>query len=118
MDEIANLGFKVLAKRLCVGHAHSWPIRWGCEVEAFGCKIRPGQLIHADKHGFLAITPEETPLVLKAALEMDGNECDQILPMVRNTAGKTAEEILQDMESRRAAFRKAAQKNLQNRCEW
>ena len=118
LDEIANVGFKVLAKRLCVGHAHCWPIRWGCNVEGFGCEIHPGQLIHADKHGFLAITPDEAPMVLKAALKMDGNECDHVLPMVRDTAGKTVEEILQRFKHGGAAFRRAAQKNFQNKGEW
>ena len=55
LDEMNNAGFKALARRLCVGHASSIPVRWNCEVEVFGCKIQPGQLIHADKHGFMAI---------------------------------------------------------------
>lgn len=52
-DEMHNAGFKALAQRLCVGHAFSWPVRWGGEVEVFGTTVHPGQLIHADKHGRL-----------------------------------------------------------------
>jgi regulator of RNase E activity RraA len=63
-DEMTNAGFKALARRLCVGHAHSWPVRWGSEVEGFGRRIKPGQLVHADKHGFLAIPDEDAPRVL------------------------------------------------------
>ena len=58
LDEMNNAGFKAIARRLCVGHAFSIPVRWGCEVEVFGVRVQPGQLIHADKHGFLVI-PEE-----------------------------------------------------------
>jgi 4-hydroxy-4-methyl-2-oxoglutarate aldolase len=62
IDEMTNAGFKALARRLCVGHAHSVPVRWGCTVEVFGQTITPGQLIHADKHGFLAIpAADEVP---------------------------------------------------------
>src|SRR5713226_9049597 len=49
LDEMNNAGFKALARRLCVGHAFSHPVRWDCEVEVFGQKVRPGDLVHADK---------------------------------------------------------------------
>ncbi|MEM9658427.1 MAG: RraA family protein, partial [Planctomycetota bacterium] len=55
LDEMRNAGFKALARRLCVGHAHAWPVTWGEEVEVFGRRVEAGQLIHADKHGFLAV---------------------------------------------------------------
>ncbi|MBI3119256.1 MAG: RraA family protein, partial [Candidatus Hydrogenedentes bacterium] len=74
LDEMNNAGFKALARRMCVGHAHSWPVRWGGAVEVFGRGIRPGQLIHADKHGFLAIPEGEEKNLLDAARFMDPNE--------------------------------------------
>src|SRR2546428_4440899 len=55
LDEMTNAGFKALARRLCVGHAWVWPVRWDCPVEVFGQQVAPGQLIHADQHGVLAI---------------------------------------------------------------
>ena len=55
VDEMTNAGFKAIAKRFCIGHAYSIPVRWNCEVEVFGCKIKPNQLVHADKHGIFAI---------------------------------------------------------------
>ena len=110
VDEMANAGFKALARRLCVGHAYSWPVRWGCEVEVFGRTIMPGQLIHADKHGFLAIPPGEEQGLLEAAIFMDTNECETLIPAGRNTAGKSVEEIL-------AAYRLAGQQFGRNCCE-
>ena len=59
LDEMNNAGFKALAKRLSVGHAHSVPVKWDCEVSVFGSTVLPGQLIHADKHGFLTIPKED-----------------------------------------------------------
>jgi len=52
VDEMTNAGFKAIARRLCVGNAFSAPVKWGVAVEVFGCRVEPGQLIHADKHGF------------------------------------------------------------------
>ena len=42
LDEMTNAGFKALAARLCVGHAHWCTVRWNCEVEVFGRRIQPG----------------------------------------------------------------------------
>ena len=98
VDEMTNAGFKALARRMCVGHAYSTPIRWGCEVEVFGRKVQPGQLIHADKHGFLAIPFGEEQGLLEAAKFMDSNECKTIILAGRDTAGKTMKEILEGFD--------------------
>ena len=118
LDEMANAGFKALARRLCVGHAHAWPVRWGCEVEVFGRKIQPGQLIHADKHGFLAIPPGEEAELLDAARFMDSNECNTVIAAARDSAGKTTKEMLNQMDKAGAAFRKAALKHFGRKGEW
>src|SRR5579862_7559064 len=94
VDEMTNAGFKALARRLCVGHAWSCPVRWNCEVEVFGRKVQPGQLIHADKHGFLVIPPEDEVLLLEAARFMDANECETLIPAARDTAGEATAEML------------------------
>ena len=95
VDEMSNAGFKALASRMCVGHAFSWPVRWGCEVEVFGRTIRPGQLIHADKHGFLAIPAADEAALLDAANFMDENECNNMLPAAGEFAGRSMEDHLQ-----------------------
>jgi regulator of RNase E activity RraA len=64
LDEMKAAGFKALARRLAVSHAHCWPLRWGMDVEVFGTKVRPGQLLHADKHGFIVI-PRDAGTVRK-----------------------------------------------------
>jgi len=107
LDEMNNAGFKALARRLCVGHAHSTPVRWGCEVEVFGTRIQPGQLIHADKHGFLAIPREDEAELLDAARFMDANECATVIAAARDAAGKPAEELLRALDNASAQFRDA-----------
>ena len=108
LDEMNNAGFKALARRLCVGHAHSTPVKWGCEVEVFGRKIQPGQLIHADKHGFLAIPFGEEKHLLEAAAFMDANECNTMIAAARGAAGKSLEQILDAMDAAARAFGETA----------
>ena len=118
VDEMTNAGFKALARRLCVGHAHVHPVRWNCEVEAFGRKVSPGDLIHADKHGFIVLSPEEEPTILEAARFMDANECQTVIPAARNASGRSAEEILVSLSEAGAQFGKNAQAKFQRRGEW
>jgi len=108
LDEMNNAGFKAIARRLCVGHAHSIPVKWGCEVEVFGVKIQHGQLIHADKHGFLVIPAEDEAGLLEAARFMDNNECNTVIAAARGAAGKPIEQILDEMDAASKAFSQAA----------
>jgi regulator of RNase E activity RraA len=104
VDEMTNVGFKALAQRLCVGHAHVTPVHWNCEVEVFGTRIIPGQLIHADKHGFLAIPPGDEAELLEAARFMDTNECNTVIPAARASAGLEMETLLEQIRQAREAF--------------
>jgi len=112
VDEMCNAGFKALAKRTSVGHAYSTPVRWNCQVEVFGCPVRPGQLIHADKHGFLVIPEEDETNLLEACRFMDANECRTLIPAARATAGKTMEEILRGMDDAGLRFSEAVREKF------
>jgi 4-hydroxy-4-methyl-2-oxoglutarate aldolase len=112
LDEMTNAGFKALARRLCVGHAFCHPVRWNCEVEVFGRKVRPGDLIHADQHGFLVIPPEDQAGLLQAAAFMDANECSTLIPAARAAAEGGIEAALAAIEQAAAEFSKAAASKL------
>lgn len=118
LDEMCNAGFKALARRLSVGHAFVHPIRWNCPVEVFGRRIEPGQLIHADKHGFLAIPFGEEKHLLEAARFMDANECNTVIPAARGTAGKSLEAILDGMDEAGRKFGKNVAAKFKRRGEW
>lgn len=118
VDEMTNAGFKALARRLCVGHAHVCPVRWGVEVEVFGQTIRPGQLIHADKHGFLAVPDEDVAGLLEAARFMDANECGTVIAAARGLAGVGMEEALRRLDAAGDAFGRAARERFERRGEW
>ncbi len=118
LDEMTNVGFKALARRLCVGHAFSTPVRWGCTVEVFGRRVEPGQLIHADKHGFLAIPPEDEPHLLEAARFMDSNECQTLIPAARDAAGRSVEEILAGLRAAGKQFGENVIAKFGRKGEW
>ncbi len=104
VDEMCYAGFKALARRLCIGHAYSWPVRWGCEVEVFGRQVKPGQLIHADKHGFMVIPEEDEALLLEATRFMDANECQTVIAAARESAGLPLEEVVARLDGAKREF--------------
>ncbi len=118
LDEMSAAGFKALARRLCVGHAYVCPIRWNCPVEVFGRTIEPGQLIHADKHGFLAIPAEEEQRLLEAARFMDANECGTIIAAASSSAGLTTEELLRKLDDAAKEFGEATREKFGGKGEW
>jgi regulator of RNase E activity RraA len=118
IDEMTDAGFKALAQRLCVGHAFVHPVRWGCEVEVFGTKVSPGDLIHADKHGFLVVAPEEQDRLLDAATFMDRNECETVIPAARDVEDCGMAENLARMESAIGVFRENLKAKFSSEGEW
>jgi 4-hydroxy-4-methyl-2-oxoglutarate aldolase len=107
LDGMCNAGFKALARRLCVGHAFAHPIRWHCEVEVFGRKVVPNQLIHADQHGFMVVPPEDEAGLLEAAIYLDTHECNTVIAAGRSCHGLPLEEALRNIEVGCGAFRAA-----------
>jgi 4-hydroxy-4-methyl-2-oxoglutarate aldolase len=118
VDEMTNAGFKALARRLCVGHAHVHPVRWGCEVEVFGRKVQPDDLIHADKHGFMVIPAEDQPKLLEAARFMDANECATVIPVARDGAGRSTDELLASLEASITQFSANVKTQFGRQGEW
>jgi regulator of RNase E activity RraA len=87
-------------------------------VEVFGRIVRPGQLIHADKHGFLAIPPEDESRLLEAAVFMDGNECNTVISAARTASEVGQRETLERLAQASADFRKAAKSKFDRQGEW
>ena len=118
VDEICNSGFKAIARRLCVGHAFSTPVKWDCKVEVFGTKVRPGQLIHADKHGFLVVSKEEVNKLVEATRFMDSCECKTVIPAARSSSGRRIEEILETIDLAANRFNELVRKEFGSKGEW
>lgn len=118
VDEMTNAGFKASARRPCVGHAHVHPPHWNCRIELFGRAVQPGDLIHADKHGFLVIKPEAQPHILEAARFMDANECRTVIAAARNGAGLGTDRILTNLAAAGADCGTNAKAQSQRTGEW
>jgi len=58
LPAVAAMGFPMFATSGVVSHAYMHMIDFGHEVEIFGLKIRPGDLLLADCHGVISIPPE------------------------------------------------------------
>ena len=117
IDEVNAVGFKLIAARLCVGHAFGYPVRWNCEAEVFGITVRPGDLIHADKHGFMVIPAEDQEELLEAALYMDQNECDTMISSARNMSGAPLDQILEKVHQSSEAFGRKTRERYEGKGE-
>jgi hypothetical protein len=60
----------------------------------------------------MAMTAEEEGKILEAARFMDSNECSTVIPAARDSAGKTSEELLKQIDAASAAFRAAAREKF------
>ena len=118
LDEMNTSGFKAIARRMCVGHAFSTPVRWNCEVEVFGTRVRPGDLIHADKHGFIIIPHAQQEHILEATRFMDAGECESVIPSGRDTTGKSISEILDRINSSNAEYARRTKEKFGGKGEW
>ncbi|HWB54272.1 MAG TPA: RraA family protein [Tepidisphaeraceae bacterium] len=120
IDEMAKVGFKVISRHLCVGHGAGGIVDFNCPLEVFGRKIVPGQFIHADKHGFLAIPPGDENRLFEAAQHMDASECETYISTARDAVGKTKEEIIASLRATGEDFEDLIRKlsNGHGRGEW
>jgi regulator of RNase E activity RraA len=118
VDEMTNAGFKALARRLCVGHAYSCPVRWNCEVEVFGRRVEPGQLIHADKHGFMVVRAEDEARLLEASRYLDSQECQTLIAAARDSAGSTPEQMLEKFAEAGREYARAVTKKFKGSGEF
>jgi regulator of RNase E activity RraA len=105
INEMSAAGFKAIARRLTVGHGRAVMVRFGGEVEVFGRSVAPGQLIHADHHGFLAIPPEDEARLLDAAMFLDAAETP-LIHVGRNSACVPSEQQLKLIDEAIARFGK------------
>jgi regulator of RNase E activity RraA len=85
-------GFQFLAGSISASHAYAKPVRVGGEVVVLGMHVRPGDLIHADRHGAVIVPPEWVRALPDAAREVAAREA-RILAVARGT-GCTAEKLI------------------------
>ena len=75
-------GFQVFAGRLAISRAYIHVVEYGGPVEVGGLKIRPGDLIHGDRHGIITVPHNLVP-DLPAAARIIGEKKQQLIDLSR-----------------------------------
>jgi len=70
LDAIEPTGFQMFAGSVAVSHAYAHILEFGSVVEAGGLRIAPGDILHADRHGFLTVPPEIIGEIPAAAVKL------------------------------------------------
>ena len=83
LDEVHDLGFQLFGLNPCVSHAYVRLVDFGKPVQLAGVEIRPGDLIHADKHGVCIIPLEIAARLVDACSEVERLE-KPLLDMCRS----------------------------------
>merc|ERR1719261_1067390 len=100
-----------MSRGVCVGHAFGCPpLAVDVPIQAFGVTVRPGQLIHADKHGFLVIPEEDEAQLLEASEYMDMLERKYTIVPGKEGTSKSPVEIAKAMDEANKAFGAAKSK--------
>jgi len=98
LDEMKNVGFHAMSRGVTISHSYGVPpIEWDVPVSAFGVTVRPGQLIHADKHGFLVVPEEDEENLLEATEFMDLMERKYVITPGREGSGSHPLQIAKKM---------------------
>jgi len=67
---IEAAGFPVFAGSVAVSHAYAHVVEYGVPVEVGGLRIRPGDLLHGDRHGVQSIPISIAPEIPAKVAEM------------------------------------------------
>ena len=78
LDEMEALGFHAFARAPSVSHAYIHLVDYGSSVRIGGSVVKPGDLLHGDRHGVAIIPSEIAPQVAAAAAEVDAAERELI----------------------------------------
>ena len=74
LDEVRPLGFHFFASGISVSHGFAFPEEFDIPVSVDGMEVRPGELVHADKHGAITIPTSSVPDLLKAIAAVERYE--------------------------------------------
>jgi 4-hydroxy-4-methyl-2-oxoglutarate aldolase len=74
LDEVAALGFGLVGLNPCVSHGYVRIVGFGEPVKLAGVEIRPGELIHADRHGVCLIPLDIAERLADACAEVERME--------------------------------------------
>ena len=74
LDEVEPLGFHFFASHIAVSHAYVRIVEVGTPVRVGGLTVRPGDLLHADRHGVLNVPLELAARIPEGVKVVDAME--------------------------------------------
>jgi regulator of RNase E activity RraA len=102
------LKFQIFARNLSVSHAFAHVFDFGGPVQVGQMQVRPGDLLHGDRHGIQTIPTEIAEMIPGAARRMNSEE-QKLIEFCRSS-----DFTLEKLRSEVAALRKK-RKNLRQR---
>jgi 4-hydroxy-4-methyl-2-oxoglutarate aldolase len=94
LPRVRELGFHVFAGNVAVSHSYAHIFHLGSAVTVGGLELRPGDLLHGDRHGVLNIPRQIAPQIPKVAARLREKE-DKIVALCR--AGELPIDKLRDI---------------------
>jgi hypothetical protein len=78
LAQVEALGFQLFAGRVAPSHAYAHLVDWGQPVEIGGLRIKPGDLLHGDRHGVQTVPLAIAAEVPRVADQLGRQERDLI----------------------------------------
>jgi len=85
IDEVREIGFQFISSCVQVAHAYVHLEDFAIPVQVGGVTVNPGDLLHADQHGFCIIPPQVAPHLAEACRGIEEAEYP-LLELARSSA--------------------------------
>lgn len=89
LPAVHAMGFQLFAGSVAVSHAYAHIFEFGDVVTVGGMEVRPGELLHGDRHGILTVPKKIAAKVPDAARELQQSE-KKIIDFCRSSAFSVA----------------------------
>lgn len=98
IDEVREIGLQLISSCVLVAHAYIHLEDFAIPVQVGGVTVNPGDLLHADQHGFCIVPPEVAPHLAEACCAIEELE-QPILELARSSAFTVAKFVQARLES-------------------
>ncbi len=89
LPAVRAIGLQLFAGNVAVSHAYAHIFDFGSAISVGGMEVRPGDLLHGDRHGVLTIPPEIAAAIPAVAAEMKRAE-QNVIDFCRSSAFSVA----------------------------
>jgi 4-hydroxy-4-methyl-2-oxoglutarate aldolase len=74
LPQVREIGVHLFAGNVAVSHSYAHVFHFGSVVHVGGVEIRPGDLLHADRHGVLSVPPQIAARIPETAAQLREKE--------------------------------------------